>query len=102
MVHPPGVVERTSRRHRCHVDGWQVLHLLLGDAEVDSVIHANHGTNRYCDFLASPKMALLEQQMGYAAMECDERFHLSDNTIGRVYLLPASHVHLTPMGRCRS
>jgi len=81
---PAGVID---------VDGRQVLHLLLGGAELDTVhTDRGHGGDRDGDFLAAPQVALLEEYVGHvvAARVDDKPLDLPDGAVGDMDVLAAS------------
>ncbi|HXN63379.1 MAG TPA: hypothetical protein VN886_23245 [Acidimicrobiales bacterium] len=75
----------------------QVLHLLLGDVEPDSVLDSGHGADRDGDFLASPKVPFLEEHMGYPVIAGigKEAPHPPDFTVDGVDTITGPHLYLT-------
>ena len=82
------------------VIGRQVLHLLLGDAQLDTAVEPSHIPERDSHFLASPQMPLLEEHVCHlVAGRIDaERMDLPDITIGGVDVVTAAFLHLASRG----
>ena len=74
----------------------QVLHLLLGDVEPDTVVDPGHDADRDGHFLAAPQVPLLEQYMGHAVTVRvdDQPLDFPDVTVGGMDMLAAAHLHL--------
>src|ERR1019366_427119 len=77
----PGLLVQMIDVHR-----RQLLHLVLGDAEPDTVVDSGHGADRDSYLLAAPQMPLLEQHMGYpvVARIDDEPLDKPDRAVGGV------------------
>jgi len=80
------------------VHGRQVLHLLLGDVEPDSVLNSGHGTDRDGDFLVPPQMALLEQHVAHPviARVDEEALHPPDVPIDGMDTVTGAELYLAP------
>ena len=78
------------------VHGRQVLHLLLGDVEPDSVLNSGHGTDRDGDFLVPPQMALLEQHVAHPviARVDEEALHPPDVPIDGMDTVTGAELYL--------
>lgn len=77
--------------------GWQVLHLLLGDAELDAVVDSGHRLHRDGDFLTPPKVPLLKQHIGHlVVVPVDkEALYPADLTIGGPDSVAVTHLCCT-------
>ena len=74
--------------------GWQVLHLLPGDAELDAaLVDSRHGADRDRHDLTSEHVSLLEEHVGdvVAAGVEDEPLDLSDVAVGGMDVTAAAH-----------
>jgi hypothetical protein len=78
------------------VHGRQVLHLLLGEVEPDSVLNSGHGTDRDGDFLVPPQMALLEQHVAHLviARVDEEALHPPDVPIDGMDTVTGAELYL--------
>ena len=85
---PAGVID---------VHGRQVLHLLLGDRELDAVAGAGHRADRDSYFLAAPQVALLEEHMGHVVIAGvdEEALDPADVAVGGVDRFAAADLHLS-------
>jgi hypothetical protein len=79
-AHVPGQMMSRGRRRRVpfsdlalvsgkarwviDVHGRQILHVLLGDGELDAFAGAGHRADRDSHFLTAPQMTLLQEHMG--------------------------------------
>src|SRR6266702_7781375 len=78
--------------------GWrQVFYLLLGQAELDTVLDTGHRADRDRDLLAPPQMPLLEQHVGHPVVVRVDQEALDppDLTVEGMDGITAVHVCLT-------
>src|ERR1019366_2580686 len=75
------------------VHGRQVLYLLLGDAEPDTVVDPSHGADRDSHFLAAPKGPLLKEHVSNVviARVDDQALDSSDGAVRSMDLVAAAH-----------
>ena len=73
----------------------QVLHLLLRDTELDTVIDPGHGADRDGDFLAAPQVTLLQQHVGHVVVGGvdDQALDSPDVAVGGMDVLAAADLH---------
>ncbi len=81
------------------VYGWQVLHVLLGDVELDAVLDVGHSADRDGHFSAAPQMPLLQEHVGYVLVGRvdDESLDSPDVAVGGMDVL-ARRTSTSPRG----
>ena len=86
----------SGHRRVVDVHGRQVLDLLLGEVEPDTVIDAGHGADRDGDFLAARQVPLLEEHVGHvvAVRVDDQALDFPDVAVGGMDVIAAAHLHL--------
>ncbi len=97
--HRPGVTSQLLTRLPVRVvDVYrrQVLDLLLGEVEPDTVVDAGHGTDRDGHFFTAPHVPLLEEHVGHvvAVRVDDQPLDFPDVAVGGMDVLTAAHLHL--------
>src|SRR5271170_7162355 len=80
---------------------WQVLDVLLGDAEPDAVTCLRDRADRDGHLPAPPQVPLLEQHMGDVAAAAidDEALNLADVAVSGMHVLAAAYGHLAQRDR---
>jgi hypothetical protein len=80
-----------------NVHGWQVFHLVFGEAEMDKKSpDLSHSADRDRHFLAAPRVPVLEEHVGYivAARFHDQSLDLPYLAVGRTDGQFAAYVYL--------